>query len=107
MEPDGKLAQWAALFVKACSEDEAAATVPVGRPEPAAGARYSGVTESACELLRAVDSGGVPAFVTANLRQIAQDNGVDLTDEWTPNEIVDAVRNKARKSSDEDGGVVG
>ena len=110
MEPDGKLVQWAALFVKACSEDNAAAT-PVGRPEPAAGPRYSGVTESACELLQAVDSGGVPAFVTANLRQIAQDNGVELTDDWTPNEIVDAVRSKARKisseSAGEGGGILG
>jgi hypothetical protein len=103
MESDGKLAQWAALFVRACSEDKAAASA-AGRLAPASGVHYSGVTESACELLRAVDSGGVPAFVTGNLKQIAQDNGVELSGEWTPNEIVDAIRSKARASAAGDGG---
>lgn len=106
MESDGKLAQWAALFVKTCSND-AAAEAPAVPPAIAEGLQYSGVTQAACELLRAVDSGGVPAFVTGNLKQIAQDNGVALSDESTPNEIVEAIRSKARASPGGEGGGAG
>lgn len=94
MDADEKLAKWAALFVRACSEGDAGA-VPSGRAEPAASAQYPGVTQAARELLQAVDAGGVPAFVTASLKQIAGENGVAITDAWTPNEIVAAIRSKA------------
>ncbi len=57
-----------------------------------------GLTPAACELLRTVDAGGIPAFVTGNLKQIALDNGVDVTDDWTPNEIIEAIRSKAQYS---------
>ena len=80
MNPEEKLAQWAALFISA--QDA---------PAPAC-AQYVGVTPAAGELLRAVDAGGVPAFITGNLKQIAQENGVEITDAMTPNDIVDAIR---------------
>jgi hypothetical protein len=83
MNSEEKLAQWAALFVK-------------GQDVPApTGDHYLGVTPAARELLRAIDAGGVPAFITANLKQIAQDNEIEVTDAMTPNEIVEALRIKA------------
>lgn len=89
MNSEEKLAQWAALFVK--GQD-----VPVPT-----GAQYLGVTPAACELLRAVDAGGVPAFITANLKQVAQENGIEVTDAMTPNEIVEALRTKVDASRPE------
>lgn len=72
------------------------AAAPVGHPvSGSAGVQYTGVTPAACELLRAVDAGGVPGFVTKSLKQIARDNGIEVQIEWTPNEIVDAIRGKA------------
>ncbi len=66
------------------------------QPAPGvSGIQYTGVTPAACELLRAVDAGGVPGFVTNNLKQIARDNGVEVQIHWTPNEIVAAIRGKA------------
>lgn len=70
MNSEEKLAQWAALFISA--QDA---------PAPAC-AQYVGVTPAA-------------AFITGNLKQIAQENGVEVTDAMTPNEIVDAIRCKA------------
>lgn len=95
MQSDDQFAQWAALFVSNCSAEkpgEAQAAPPL----PVVGAlRYQGVTQAAAELLQAVDAGGVPAFVTGQLKQIASDNGIDVTAASTPNEIVDAIRAKA------------
>ena len=62
------------------------------------GVHYIGVTAAACELLQVVDAGGVPAFVTNNLKQIAEDNGIEVTIQSTPNEIVDAIRDKASEA---------
>lgn len=94
MEPDEKLAQWAALFVRAQAEDEA---ILAATRRDADGASYPGVSAAADELLRAVDAGGVPAFVTGNLKRIAFENGIDVNPQWTPNEIVEAIRRKAQK----------
>jgi hypothetical protein len=90
MDGDEKLAKWAALFVDAYRQGDAG-TGLTGQ----SGIQYSGVTQAACELLHAVDAGGVPAFVTAALRQIAEDNGIEITVEWTPNQIVESIRSKA------------
>lgn len=92
MEPDDKLAQWAALFVRAQAED-AASLARTKQDAPAVS--YPGVSAAAGDLLRAVDAGGVPAFVTGNLKQIALENGIEVNPQWTPNEIVAAIRRKA------------
>lgn len=90
---DEKLARWAALFIRA-QDDAGIDATPA--PPASAGAPYPGVTEAAAELLRAVDAGGVPAFVTSNLKQIARDNGVDAPDGWTPNQIIEAIRSRVQ-----------
>jgi hypothetical protein len=102
MESDNKFAQWAALFVSGFSAD--AGTAPQSL---APGIQYPGLTGAAGDLLRAVDAGGVPAFVTGNLKQIARDNGVEAADDWTPNEIVEAIRSKARDSASGDSDLAG
>lgn len=61
-------------------------------PEPG----YEGISAAAGDLLRSVDAGGIPTFVTGNLRQIASDNGIEVGPGWTPNEIVAAIRAKVR-----------
>lgn len=83
MEPANQFAQWVALFINKCREGNTP------------GIRYTGVTPAACELLRVVDAGGVPAFVTKNLVQIARNNGIAVDTGWTPNEIVGAIRARA------------
>jgi hypothetical protein len=43
-------------------------------------------------LLAQADAGGVPAFISQNLRRIAEENGVAVTEDMTPNAVVDALR---------------
>lgn len=92
MQPDDRFAQWAAAFLRSVGKGADGAVTGAALHEP----RYEGVTPAAGELLRAVDAGGVPAFVTANLRQVAGENGIEVAPAWTPNRIIDAIRAKAR-----------
>lgn len=98
MSADDELAQWAALFMQSYAGSEVAPIVaPNVAPivaEDANPINDNGLTQSAIDLLRSVDAGGVPAFVTANLLQIAADNGVEVTSQQTPNEIVELIRAK-------------
>lgn len=91
MSSDESLAQYAALFLQQFNEEVGAAeanaaTAPVS---------YPGITLLANELLQSVDAGGVPAFVTEQLKQIALENGVAVTEQTTPNQIVAAIRLKS------------
>jgi hypothetical protein len=100
MQPDDRFAKWAEAFLRTVGRDGGAADAGQGAPattEP----RYDGITPAAGGLLRSVDAGGVPAFVTGNLRQIASDNGIEVGPGWTPNEIVDAIRAKVRNAEPE------
>lgn len=90
MGSDEIFARWASLFVSSldnCNAENSCA-------EPAEPA-YTGVTPAASELLQSVDSGGVPAFVTSRLIEIACENGIEADADWTPNEIIEAIREKA------------
>jgi hypothetical protein len=100
MQPDDRLAKWAAAFLRTVGGDGGAADVGQGAPATP-GLRYEGITPAAGDLLRSVDAGGVPAFVTGNLRQIAGENGIEVGPGWTPNEIVDAIRAKVRNAEPE------
>lgn len=99
MAADNKLAEWAAAFL--ASYNGASGPGPTGSASGNSATtvpdtQYPGVTPAAAALLRAVDAGGVPAFVTGSLRQIASDNGVMVSEQSTPNEIVEALRSKAQ-----------
>jgi len=93
MASDQDFAQWAALFVNAQSEVPTTPAPP--SPTPASPVISTKVTSAANALLHSVDAGGIPAFVTSNLKQIALDNGIEINDHWTPNQIIEAIRAKA------------
>lgn len=94
MKSDERFATWAAAFLRTVSGEGDAGAGQVHASTP--GHRYEGITAAAGDLLRSVDAGGIPAFVTGNLRQIASDNGIDVAPGWTPNEVIDAIRAKVR-----------
>ena len=55
-------------------------------------ARSSSVTQGAREVLDKVDEGGIPLYVTASLRAIAEENGIYVSDNDTPNDVIGALR---------------
>lgn len=89
MPADDDLSRWATLFLSNLGE-----AAPAAAP-PAAAAHYAGISAEAAELLRAVDAGGVPAFMTGRLKQIAADHGIAVDAGSTPNDIIDALRRQA------------
>lgn len=95
MAIDEQFTQWATLFFRSFRQNEVAAGLIETPASLTPGIQYVGVTPAASELLRSVDAGGVPAFVTSSLRRIAEDNGIDITSQWSPNQIVAAIRGKA------------
>lgn len=64
--------------------------------EPAAGEEspVADVTDEAKALIAKVDAGGVPLSVTPSLERIAAENGIPVTGATTPNEIIQALREK-------------
>jgi hypothetical protein len=84
MESDDRFTQWAAHFITAYNKNNQQVEQV-----------YSGITQAASELLQSIDAGGVPAFVTSSLIEIANENDIAVPDHWTPNEIVAAIRIKA------------
>jgi len=53
------------------------------------------ISTSAQDLLNSVNAGGVPAMMTNNLRKIATENGIEVTPQTTPNDIINALQTKA------------
>jgi hypothetical protein len=76
----------------------APAPIPEPAPEPAAAAQaapITGLTSEAAAILNQVDAGGAaPAFVSANLQRIAEENGVRVESSDTPNTIIEKLRRK-------------
>ncbi len=84
MGTDDEFARWAALFLSSqeVQPETIAHSVPLD----------DRITAAAHALLDSVDAGGVPAFMTSPLKQIALDNGVALSPATTPNDIIAALR---------------
>ena len=95
MNSVAKFVQWASLFVDSISENKAGVKL-ADQTMVVTAVQSVGVTETASDLLRSVDAGGVPAFVSSSLREIARDNGLEVADDWTPNQIIDALRKMAQ-----------
>jgi len=55
----------------------------------------SSLSSEAQDLLRKVNAGGVPAFATDNLVRIAKENGVPVSPDMTPNQIIDGLQQRA------------
>lgn len=54
----------------------------------------SSLAAEAKDLLAKVQEGGVPAYMTDNLARIARENGVEVQPEMTPNQVIDALRER-------------
>lgn len=61
------------------------------KPRNAEQATQGKLTEAARELIQSADS-GVPAFMNRNIEKIAEENGIHVTPENTPNDIIEALR---------------
>ena len=56
----------------------------------------SALTTEAQALVDKASQGGVPLYMTANLARVAQENGVAVSAEMTPNHIIDELRRRGR-----------
>ena len=64
-------------------------------PAPAAATPAPALTPEAEDMLNKLSEGGAaPSFVSKNLERIAAENGVEVTDKTTPNQIVDELKKK-------------
>lgn len=96
-------------------EGQAAQTEPApATPAPATSARtarasatlegldngLSGLTQEAQDLISSIAAGSAaPAFISKNLERIAKENGVTITDKMRPSDVIEAIRQKGRKST--------
>jgi hypothetical protein len=69
----------------------------------ASATRASGVhpplTAEALQVIAAADHGGTPMFTSANLARIAKENGVDVSSDMTPNDIIAELRRRQQPGS--------
>jgi len=65
--------------------------------------RTSGVhpplTAEALQVIAAADHGGTPMYTSANLARIAQENGVEVSSDKTPSDIVAELRRRQQPGS--------
>jgi hypothetical protein len=54
----------------------------------------SPLTQEAQDLLANVETGGIPLYVSPNLERIARENGLEVTPQMLPNEIVERLKAK-------------
>ena len=50
------------------------------------------LTAEALQVIASADQGGTPMFTSANLARIAKENGVDVSSDMTPNDIIAELR---------------
>jgi hypothetical protein len=86
-DPDESLAKFAAAFLANYAANDQPPLLAAASLSP-----YPGITVAAADLLRAVDAGGVPAFITETLKRIAAENGIAVDDAMTPNTVIEALR---------------
>lgn len=53
-----------------------------------------GLNEEGIELLKTVQNGGVPAFITSHVRRIAESNGIEILSTDTPQDVFDRLKAK-------------
>jgi hypothetical protein len=64
-----------------------------------AGGVHAPPTAEALQVIAAADQGGTPMFTSANLARIAKENGVDVSSEMTPNDIIAELRQRQQPGS--------
>ncbi len=94
MSNDADFAEWAAMFLQ---QVDVAPTIPTTAPTtPAMPVINDGLSAGARALLQAIDAGGVPAFMTSNLKIIALENGLVVEPSTTPNDIIFGLRQRRK-----------
>lgn len=53
------------------------------------------LTREARVLLEKASQGGVPMYTTANLARIAEENGISVSPDMTPNQVIEALRRRS------------
>jgi hypothetical protein len=64
-------------------------------PEPVQTTEEFKLTPEAEEILN--NEKGVPAFISKKLEKVAKDNEVEITDSMTPNDVIEALRDKKKQ----------
>lgn len=77
--------------VKKANSPSAQTTAPASAPSKAAT-----LTPAGEELLASVANGGVPGFMTNNLKRVAAENGVIVETNDTPNSVIEKLKAKAQ-----------
>lgn len=54
------------------------------------------LTAEALQVIADADQGGVPMFTSANLARIAKENGVEVSSDMTPNDVIAELRRRQR-----------
>ena len=80
------------MWEKLVSTGKAEKTGETYRMKPTS--RTAAITQEAVDLLSKVDAGGVPMYVTENLKRIARENGITVTRSTTSNTIIAQLRQK-------------
>ena len=52
------------------------------------------LTKDAEDLLASIKEGSKPTFITKNLERIAKDNGVEITDKMSADDVINALKEK-------------
>jgi hypothetical protein len=65
-----------------------------GEPDTVAPGPASSLTAEALDVVAKAAAGGVPMFNSANLVRIATENGVAVSSDMTPNDIVEELRRR-------------
>ena len=65
-------------------------------PGPEEDTPPSPLTPEARALVEKAAQGGVPMYPTANLVRIAEENGISVSPEMTPNQVIDELRRRGR-----------
>jgi hypothetical protein len=53
------------------------------------------LTQEARDLLAKIEAGGIPMYVNSNLEKIARENGIEVTSQMKPEEVIERLKTKA------------
>ena len=78
--------------------------VSIGEDVPA---ETKPLTKEAEDLLASIGEGSKPTFITKNLERIAKENGIEVTDKMSADDVINALKEKQKQPSEQVGSVVG
>jgi len=78
--------------------------VSIGEDVPA---ETKPLTKEAEDLLASIGEGSKPTFITKNLERIAKENGIEVTDKMSADDVINALKEKQKQQSEQVGSVGG